>query len=99
MSGGSFNYAYRGIQDFSDELAEKIKDADDIPPDIMEVLKNIADESAMMARKMKAVEWYFSGDHGDDTLRGIISGWGDNPEGRLKSRGCGGNCQCNTRKN
>ena len=53
MSGGSFNYAYRKVE----EMAESLHDKQSRPD-----LKAFANHLDLVAKTMKAIEWWFSGD-------------------------------------
>jgi hypothetical protein len=82
MSGGSFDYSYMRVNDFSDKLklllaGEEVEDCGKIYPFLgtdsskkyaRELLIDIQVESKKMAELMKATEWLFSGDDGLDTF-------------------------------
>jgi hypothetical protein len=83
MSGGSFNYAYSRVQDFADELALKIEgndvrdvwgDAHCFPSRVIAELSKLATDARAIADRMRAAEWLYSHDIGDETfLRWIDS--------------------------
>ena len=78
MSGGSFDYAFRRVEDFVAELGEYIRDVDYVDnwkgkpyffePATLEVIKKIHKDAAVMAKLMKEVEWLYSGDNGDESF-------------------------------
>ena len=76
MSGGAFDYAYSKVNEFADQLELRLEQAttspgdwlSDIPASVRDVLLDTVNEARIAAAKMKAVEWYFSGDTGDETL-------------------------------
>ena len=77
MSGGSFGYAYSRVEIFVEELCERIENNDtkdeygyspDYSPEVISKLSRIADEAAALAKKMKDVEWMYSGDIGEETF-------------------------------
>jgi hypothetical protein len=77
MSGGSFNYAYSRVQDFSESLAEKIRnnnvpdeygDVSAYPVEVLAVLSSVQAQTEQIAGLMRAVEWLYSGDYGPETF-------------------------------
>lgn len=69
MSGGSFNYAYGHVIQFSEELKNSIdKNIDEFPSEVMEKLKQIIIKTEEAAFLMKEVEWLYSGDTSDKTF-------------------------------
>ena len=77
MSGGSFDYAYRRMMDFADDLRDMLsqqgqrKDGWEVgtwEPAVATKLAEIAaivDHAAKLARE---AEWLYSGDTGEDTF-------------------------------
>ncbi len=77
MSGGSFNYEYARMQDFADDLRERLTQQGQVvdgwevgtwEPAVAAKLAEIAalvDHAAKLARE---AEWLYSGDTGADTF-------------------------------
>ena len=77
MSGGSFDYAYRRMMDFADDLRDMLsqqgqkKDGWVVgtwEPAVavkLEEISHIVDQAAKLA---KEVEWLYSGDTGEETF-------------------------------
>jgi hypothetical protein len=77
MSGGSFNYEYARMQDFADDLRERLTQQGQVvdgwkvgtwEPAVAAKLAEIAaivDHAAKLARE---AEWLYSGDTGEDTF-------------------------------
>ena len=77
MSGGSFNYAYSRVQDFAEALQAKIDendkparhgDAPRLPAQLLIALAGIASDARELAVKMRAAEWLYSHDIGEETF-------------------------------
>ena len=82
MSGGSYDYAFGRVDTFADELERMLNGlgADGEPDSWREelldsmsdttkrVLRDTLVEARILSKKMRAVEWYFSGDTGSDTM-------------------------------
>lgn len=78
MSGGSFNYAFRRVEEFTDELEEKLREAAtgaqdprdsyQLEPETTARLHEIAKLTRHVAALMKEVEWLYSGDTGDESF-------------------------------
>ncbi len=78
MSGGSFDYAYRHVQDFADALEDRLRRAGVESPDghcefqpsleTTAMLQDIAGRARELALLMQAVEWLYSGDTGDESF-------------------------------
>ena len=77
MSGGSFNYAYSQVQSFSEDLVNKIDenekpdrygDAHRFAPEVLNELLALADEARRLSVRMRAAEWLYSGDIGEETF-------------------------------
>lgn len=68
MSGGSFNYAYSHVRAFSESLHDKLHDDPPAEAGVEARLRAVQAEAARFAEVMRAVEWYYSCDIGEDTL-------------------------------
>lgn len=91
MSGGSFRYAYNHVEQFVEELHNKIDDNDKpnewgdgfgFSPEVLVKLQEVVDIATLSAKLMKEVEWLYSGDTGEDTflervakIGGVHRGW------------------------
>jgi hypothetical protein len=82
MSGGSFNYAYGRVGQFAEELKAKIANnnkEDDyggkfgFSPETIALLQSIAEDAERTAKLMKAAEWLYSGDTGEDDLAASVA--------------------------
>ena len=77
MSGGSFDYAYQRVKTFADDLRDKI-DENDKPdrygdayrfsPEVLAELTALAADAIRLAIRMRAAEWLYSYDIGEDTF-------------------------------
>ena len=77
MSGGSFDYAYRRMIEFADDLRNKLTEQGQVvdgwevgtwEPQVavkLEEITHIVDYAAKLA---KEVEWLYSGDTGEETF-------------------------------
>ncbi len=77
MSGGSFNYAYSQVQTFAEDLVNKIDenekpdrygDAHRFAPEVLSELLVLADDARKLSLRMRAAEWLYSGDIGEETF-------------------------------
>ena len=80
MSGGHYDYAFHHIDELAERLESDIKKysakyidgiGDEYPPlpkSTLKFLRKSLDQVRLAARIAHDVEWYFSGDYGDDTL-------------------------------
>lgn len=77
MSGGSFNYAYSRVQDFAEELQAKIDENEapnrhgecpGLPAYVLPELLAIAADARALATRMRAAEWLYSHDIGEETF-------------------------------
>lgn len=76
MSGGSFDYAFHRIEDMADKLAEKIAgdETEDSTgcayhhPDTIARLKRCEHLIRIAAKLAREVEWFYSGDTGEDSF-------------------------------
>jgi hypothetical protein len=72
MSGGHYDYKYEILS----SLAEEIEDdcvSGEIPSDIKEFMLSVAKQLDSLSEKAREIEWYMSGDHGEDSMRKFIS--------------------------
>ena len=69
MSGGTFDLSYWEVLDFAEDLEQWLeKNRDSVPPLIRQRMLNLAADAKVMAAKIKAVDYYCAGDHGDDSF-------------------------------
>lgn len=78
MSGGSFNYAYCKVDQFSDELSVRLDEHDrkneyghtlySFEQATREKLREISEMARYVADIMKEVEWLYSGDTSEDSF-------------------------------
>jgi len=71
MSGGSFQYAYTHINLFADELEIKIKnnkDDENFNDKTIKELKFVLFQARKLSDSMKAVEWLYSDDIGEESF-------------------------------
>ena len=77
MSGGSFDYAYRRMLDFADDLRCKLAQQGQVidgwtvgtwEPQVAAKLAEIAVLVDHAAKLAKETEWLYSGDTGEDTF-------------------------------
>lgn len=80
MSGGSFDYKCHQVMEFATELEAKLKEpryngvpdewgqVQTIPKKLRKKLEKFVDKLKKDANICHAIEWYFSGDYGDETL-------------------------------
>jgi len=69
MSGGAFDYAWRRIADFSEDLKEKIEEnPSEFNPLLMARLALLQMKAAELAELAKAAELLYSGDIGEDSF-------------------------------
>jgi len=84
MSGGSFNnsgYIYYQVHQFADELENRIENNtvkdeyghySNYPEEILQILRAQVPEINRIAKIMRAIDYLYSGDHGEDSfLRAI----------------------------
>lgn len=67
MSGGHFDYAYQRVQNFADDLESQLGEYDE-NSEMYDALRAVMITSRYTARMMKAAEWLYSGDIGEDTF-------------------------------
>lgn len=77
MSGGSFNYAYARLNDFADEAEMKIAannapnrwgECYGMPAPVLAEMRQMVKEARALAIRMRAAEWLYSGDIGEETF-------------------------------
>lgn len=68
MSGESLDYAYRCVAQFADDLELRLGEAAEYGPDVVARLTQLVIDSRAMSRQMRAAEWLFSSDIGEDTF-------------------------------
>lgn len=76
MSGGHYQYAYRRVEDFTEELEREVGDVGAMsymPPECVAKLKDIASISTRTAALMKEVEWLMSDDIGPESFLRNVS--------------------------
>jgi len=82
MSGGSFDYAYSRVLQFAEELRAKIanngKENDygekrEFSAQTIARLQSIVEDAERTAKLMKAVEWLYSGDTGENGLAASVA--------------------------
>ena len=82
MSGGSFDYAYRRVEQFAEDLRAKIADNGkendygekcEFSPETIALLQVIAEDAERTAKLMKAAEWLYSGDTGEGDLAASVA--------------------------
>ena len=82
MSGGSFDYAYSRVLHFAEELKDKISNnnkEDDyggkfgFSPETIALLQSIVEDSERTAKLMKAAEWLYSGDTGENGFAASVT--------------------------
>lgn len=82
MSGGSFDYAYSRVEQFAEELRAKIanngKENDhgekcEFSAQTIARLQSIVEDAERTAKLMKAAEWLYSGDTGEDDLAASVA--------------------------
>ena len=82
MSGGSFNYAYGRVEQFAEELRTKIanngKENDygekcEFSAQTIARLQSIVEDAERTAKLMKAAEWLYSGDTGENGFAASVT--------------------------
>ena len=86
MSGGSFGYAYRGVERFAGRLEERLRNAGKLSespygnyaecqwsPEVTELLTATAYAARKLATMMHAAEWLYSGDDGEESYLDAIA--------------------------
>lgn len=69
MSGGSFDYVYYRVSEFADQLDEKLSEKDDSMTDeVRKEMVAISNKAHLLWKEMKEVEWYYSGDTGNESF-------------------------------
>ena len=80
MSGGHFQYSCHIFNNFACDLESELKKDNqklhlEIPDDIREQLQKAAKKFKEFSEMAHDIEWYFSGDYGDDTFREEMKKW------------------------
>ena len=82
MSGGSFDYAYRRMMDFADDLRNKLAEQGQVvdgwevgtwPAEVAVKLEEISHLVDYAAKLAKEVEWLYSGDTGEETFMARVA--------------------------
>jgi hypothetical protein len=68
MSGGAFDYAYSRTAQFADDLELRLGDAAQCWPEAINNLAQLVIDARALSQRMRAAEWLFSGDIGQDTF-------------------------------
>jgi len=68
MSGGAFDYAYSRTAQFADDLELRLGDAAQYGPDVVAKLTQLVIDARAMSEQMRAAEWLFSCDIGEETF-------------------------------
>lgn len=73
MSGGSFDYAYSRVNSFVEELTDKVNKSEiELNPETAYALGEIAGVASIVARLMRETEWFYSGDHSEESFMKLI---------------------------
>lgn len=87
MSGGHYDYLYHKVSELSDCIFEDCRryssefidsygfKHEAIDPDILVHMKFIATKLEALSEAAKDIEWYMSGDYGENTLRTRCESW------------------------
>lgn len=87
MSGGHYHYAYSTMRCCADMMEDDVRQyatehvdrwgdtRNPIPPDILDLMRQAAVTLLRDAQMARDIEWYMSGDYGDDTLRECAKSW------------------------
>lgn len=87
MSGGHYDYAYGRVRDLADAIygdAEKHSQAytdvygnafEAYPTDVLDAMRRCADALSAASDAAKDVEWFMSGDHGDEKFVELAAKW------------------------
>lgn len=68
MSGGSFGYAFRRVEEFVEDLEKLMEEGEEFEVVTMKALEEIKELVRIAAKFMKEVEWLYSGDNGEETF-------------------------------
>jgi len=83
MSGGALNpqYCYYQVNQFADELENRVENnttqdeygySPNLPDDILDYLKRQVSNLRKISEIMRATDYLFAGDHGEDSFRNAI---------------------------
>ena len=87
MSGGHYDYAFGRVRDLADEIYRDVEKLSvsrtndwgetlEPPPEaVLDAMRRCAAALEVVAEAARDVEWYMSGDHGDETLVNIAKAW------------------------
>jgi hypothetical protein len=82
VSGGSFDYAFCRVSQFSDELAVKLDEnekpdeyghSENLGPAVVAKLRNIEALARRCSALMREAEWLYSGDTGEESFLGRVA--------------------------
>lgn len=73
MSGGRFNYAYTHVHDLGESIELEVRGDADLPEDLRDQVLAVGLELQRLSTLAHAIEWYYSGDYGEDTLRKALN--------------------------
>lgn len=75
MSGGAFDYAYRRVEDFADDLTDWTGKAESIDSsaEVEAALYAICADARRTAALMRAAEWLASGDYGEEDFLAAVA--------------------------
>lgn len=72
MSGGHYDYAYIGFQEFSRSVNDDLKGKNERPgetdPRVLPSMNALVNDCAAIAELARALEWYMSGDTGEESV-------------------------------
>lgn len=72
MSGGHYDYAYIGFQEFSRSVNDGLQGKNDRPretdPRVLPAMNALVNDCAAIAELARALEWYMSGDTGEGSV-------------------------------
>ena len=72
MSGGHYNYAYFKIQTLAEEILSDIESTKDgegwqvLSDEVKVAMRKLVTELEAVAKKAKSLEWFLSGDYGEE---------------------------------
>lgn len=83
MSGGSYDYAYRHIEQLADDIECRTKTPrtdgfDQMPPDVVVLRLRFVEHLRKVAQAAHDIEWVDSGDYGDgaevEAIEAVLEG-------------------------
>jgi len=69
MSGGHFNGSQWSMINIAEDIEHLIENEHNIPCDIVATFKQVASELKTLKEKVRAIDYYISGDYGEDSFR------------------------------